>query len=184
MDQREEKKPPAEMEVDEIRRLEAALEEKNRELENLRDRHLRAVADLENYRKRAQREKEEFVRLAEESLLHELLAVLDNFERALDAPRDPQHFEGFVSGVELIQQQLLKVLEKMGVIPFASVGQPFVPERQEAVMRIETTEAPENTVLEETRRGYLRNGRILRPAQVTVAASPSKPSTESLDPES
>ena len=173
-----------ETQADEVSRLQAALEEKNREVETLRDRHLRAVADLENYRKRAQREREEWIRAAEEGLLYELLAVLDNFERALDAPRDYQHFEGFVSGVELIQQQFLKVLEKAGVVPFASVGQPFDPERHEAVMRVETTESPESIVLEETRRGYLRNGRVLRPAQVTVAVSPvdARPD-ETVEPE-
>jgi len=73
--------------------------------------------------------------------------------------------------VELIHQQLLKVLEKSGVVPFSSVGQPFDPERHEAVMRVETREAEGNTVLEEMRRGYVRNGRVLRPAQVTVAVS-------------
>jgi len=156
---------------DERGRLQAALEEKSREVESLRDRYLRAVADLENYRKRAQREREELIRAAEEGLLYELLAVLDNFERALGAPRDSQHFDGFVSGVELIHQQLLKVLEKSGVVPFSSVGQPFDPERHEAVMRVETREAEGNTVLEEMRRGYVRNGRVLRPAQVTVAVS-------------
>ncbi len=169
---------PTETHADELSRLQAALDEKVREAESLRDRHLRAVADLENYRKRAQREKEDLVRAAEEGLLQELLSVVDNFERALDAPRSPQHFERFVSGVELIHQRLLKVLEKTGVVPFMSLGETFDPERHEAVMRVETTESPDNIVLEETRRGYLRNGRVLRPAQVTVAVSPEDSESE------
>ena len=169
---------PTETHAHEMRRLQAALEEKVREVETHRDRHLRAVADLENYRKRAQREREELVRAAEEGPFYELLAVLDNFERALGAPRDPQHFEGFVSGVELIQQQLLKVLEKAGVVPFTSVGEPFDPERHEAVMRVESAESPDNTVVQETRRGYLRNGRVLRPAQVAVSVSPAEASPD------
>ena len=174
---------PRETRADELGRLQAALDEKAREAEGLRDRHLRAVADLENYRKRAQREKEDLVRAAEEGLLYELLEVLDNFERALDAPRDPQHFEGFISGVELIHQQLLKVLEKTGVVPFTSLGETFDPERHEAVMRVETTESLDNTVLEEIRRGYLRHGRVLRPAQVTVAVAPEAPRGEGPEPE-
>ena len=76
------------------------------------------------------------------------------------------------AGIELIQRELLRVLEKFGAVPFQSVGQPFDPERHEAVARVPTTDQPEMTVVAETARGYLLNGRVLRPAMVAVAVPP------------
>jgi molecular chaperone GrpE len=76
------------------------------------------------------------------------------------------------AGIELIQRELLRVLEKFGAVPFQSIGHPFDPERHEAVARIPTADQPEMTVVNETARGYLLNGRVLRPAMVTVAVPP------------
>lgn len=160
---------PAQIIQEELTRLRQALEEKTREVEAATDRYLRALAELDNTRKRTQREREEYVRHANESLLRELLPVLDNFDRALQAARARAEPEAFVAGVELIQRDLLRVLEKFGVSSFSAVGQPFDPERHEAVARVPTTEHSEMTVVEETLRGYLLNGRVLRPARVTVA---------------
>lgn len=165
-------------EPDEGARLRQVLEEKTREAEANYDRYLRAVAELDNAKKRAQREREEYVRYANESLLRELLPVLDNFDRAVRAARTTGEAPGFLAGVELIQREFLKALEKFGVTPFTAVGQPFDPVKHEAVMRVETTEHPEMTVVEETHCGYLLNGRVLRPAMVTVAVSPKEPSSE------
>jgi molecular chaperone GrpE len=169
---------PVPEEPDEETRLRQALEEKTGEAEANYDRYLRAVAELENAKKRAQREREEYIRYANESLLRELLPVLDNFERAVRAARTAGEAPGFLAGVELIQRELLKVLEKFGVTPFTAVGQPFDPAKHEAVGRVETTEHPEMTVVEETLCGYLLNGRVLRPAMVTVAVPPKDPSPE------
>ena len=160
-------------ESEELTRLRRALEEKSLEAEGNYDRYLRARAELDNAKKRAQRDREEYVRYANESLLREILPVLDNFDRALQAARDAEA-PGLVAGVELIHRELLKVLEKFGVTSYTAVGQPFDPEKHEAVMRVETTDAPEMTVVEETLRGYLLNGRILRPAAVTVAVRPDE----------
>ena len=157
---------------EEMRRLREALEAKTREAEEHRDRYLRAAAEFDNARKRAAREREEYTRYANESLLRELLPVLDNFERALQAARGEPVAAAVTSGVELIQRELLRVLEKFGVTPFPSVGQPFDPERHEAIARVSAQGRPEGTVVDETARGYLLNGRVLRPAMVTVASSP------------
>ena len=158
---------------EEIRRLSDALEAKTREAEEHRDRYLRAAAEFDNARKRAAREREEYTRYANESLLRELLPVLDNFERALQAARGEPAAAAVTAGVELTQRELLRVLEKFGVTSFASVGQPFDPERHEAIARVPAAEGrPEGTVADETARGYLLNGRVLRPAMVTVASSP------------
>jgi molecular chaperone GrpE len=157
---------------DELTRVRRAFEEKSREAEAHYDRALRAAAELENFKKRAQREREEYIRFANESLLREILPVLDNFDRALGAARSAPEAQGFVAGVELIQRELLKVLEKFGVSPYSALGQPFDPERHEAVQRVVKPDAAEMTVIEETLRGYLLNGRVLRPAMVVVAVPP------------
>jgi molecular chaperone GrpE len=157
---------------EEIRRLRDALEAKTREAEEHRDRYLRAAAEFDNARKRTAREREEYTRYANESLLRELLPVLDNFERALQAARGEPAAAAVTAGVELTQRELLRVLEKFGVTPFPAVGQPFDPERHEAIARVPAQGRPEGTVVDETARGYLLNGRVLRPAMVTVASSP------------
>jgi len=160
---------------EEIRRLRDALEAKTREAEEHRDRYLRAAAEFDNARKRTAREREEYTRYANESLLRELLPVLDNFERALQSARNETTAAAVTAGVELIQRELLRVLEKFGVTSFTSVGQPFDPERHEAIARVPAQGQPEGTVVDETARGYLLNGRVLRPAMVTVASSPDSP---------
>jgi molecular chaperone GrpE len=157
---------------EEIQRLREALETKTREADEHRDRYLRSAAEFDNARKRAAREREDYTRYANESLLRELLPVLDNFDRALQAARGEAGAETVTAGVELIQRELLRVLEKFGVAPFASVGQPFDPERHEAIARVPAEGQPEGTVMNETARGYTLNGRVLRPAMVTVATPP------------
>jgi len=168
---------PAQIIQEELTRLRQALEEKTREAEAAHGRYLRALAELDNTRKRAQREREEYLRFANESLLRELLPVLDNFDRAIRGARMSGVPEVFVAGLGLMQRDLLRVLEKFGVTPFSSVGEPFNPERHEAVARVLATDHPEMTVVEETLRGYLLNGRVLRTAKVTVAVPSDEPSS-------
>lgn len=165
---------PAQIIEEELTRLRQAIEEKTREAQAAQDRYLRALAELDNTRKRSQREREEYIRFANESLLRELLPVLDNFDRAIQAARASGEAPAFVAGVELIQRELLRVLEKFGVTAFRSVGQPFNPERHEAVARVVAVDHPEMTVVEETLPGYLLNGRVLRPAMVTVSVPPDE----------
>ena len=163
---------PAPTPEEEIDRLRDALEAKALLAEEHRDRYLRAAAEFDNARKRAAREREEYTRYATEALLRELLPVLDNFERALQAARGEPAAAAVTAGVELIQRELLRVLEKFGVTSFTSVGQPFDPERHEAIARVPAEGRPEGTVVDETARGYLLTGRVLRPAMVIVASSP------------
>ena len=165
---------------DEIARLREALEGKTREAEAERDRALRIMAEFDNARKRSARDREDYTRFANESLLREILPVLDNFDRALQAARGEQGAAAVIAGVELIQRELLRVLEKFGVTTFEAVGQPFDPTRHEAVARVSDPSRPDMTVVAETARGYMLNGRVLRPAMVTVAmaeaGSPARPS--------
>src|SRR5215470_5676894 len=156
--------PLADERDEEIQRLRDALEAKTRELEAQQD---------DNVRKRAAREREDYTRYANESVLRDLLPVLDNLDRALQAARS-QPTTSLTTGVELIQRELLRVLEKFGLTPFSSIGQPFDPERHEAVARVPTTELPDMTVASEIARGYLLHGRVLRPAMVNVAVAPDE----------
>jgi molecular chaperone GrpE len=136
------------------------------ELAELRDRHLRLLADFDNFRKRAERELEERTRYVLAEPIRELLPVLDNLERALSA----QGSEGdLIRGVEMIARQFLDVLRRFGVEQVPAVGAPFDPRRHEAVMRVESPEVAEPTVVEELQRGYLLRDRLLRPALVKVA---------------
>jgi molecular chaperone GrpE len=166
--------------AEEIQRLRDALETKTREVEAQQDRYLRTVAEFDNVRKRSAREREEYTRYANESLLRDILPVLDNLDRALQAART-EPATSLATGVELIQRELLRVLEKFGVTPFTSVGQPFDPERHEAIAREQRPDLPDMSVAAETARGYLLHGRVLRPAMVTVAVAPDDSSASPAD---
>ncbi|PYM90422.1 MAG: nucleotide exchange factor GrpE [Candidatus Rokuibacteriota bacterium] len=152
----------------------ASVEELRREVEEKQDRLLRALAETENVRRRAQRERDDYVRYANESLLRDLIPVLDNLDRALEAARSGGDATGVVAGVELIQRELLKVLERAGVTRYSALGQPFDPTRHEAIASVVSADAPPGTVLRETLPGYLLHGRVLRAALVSVAAAPDE----------
>lgn len=162
----------------EVRSLKAELEQKNSELRAAQDKQLRAYAEFENYKKRAARDQMEQLRYANEKLLKELLPVLDNLERALSHIKDSPEQSPWMEGVELTCRQCLDVLKKFGVTPVASVGEPFDPNRHQAVTYLDTNAQPENHVAEELQKGYLYQDRVLRPSMVAVARKPSRPTTE------
>lgn len=159
----------------EILRLRDELTARTREAEASQDRYLRAMAEFDNARKRAVREREELIKGANENLIRELLPVLDNLDRALAAAKGDPSAAAVSIGVELIQRELLRTLEKFGVTTFSSVGAPFDPERHEAIARVPATGRPDMTVVDEIARGYLLGGRVLRPAMVTVAMAAEAP---------
>jgi molecular chaperone GrpE len=152
---------------DDPAQLRAALAEKQ-------DRLLRALAEADNIRRRSQREREDYVRYANESLLRDLIPVLDNLDRALTAARAAGQVESLVAGVELIQREMLRVLERAGVTRYSAVGAAFDPARHEAIARVVSADAKPDTVVSETVPGYVLNGRVLRPAMVAVAAAPDE----------
>lgn len=141
-----------------------------KDLADLNDAYLRALADLENYRRHVQMERARLLEYANEQLLRELLPVVDDLERAIQhaAPDDPLR-----RGVELILSKLLSVLANFGAEPFSSVGEQFDPYRHEAVECLPTDEHPENTVVNEHQRGWMYREKLLRPARVVVATRPS-----------
>jgi len=159
--------PAAEVEDAEARI--AALEA---EVKEAREDHLRAVADLQNFRRRAQQEKRDAIRYGKDAVLETVLPVLDNFQRAVAAARETSDCDALLAGVELIQKQLHEVLTQHGVSPIEALGQPFDPHLHDAAGRIETDEHPEGTVVEELLKGYMAGDTVLRHSRVMVAAPP------------
>ena len=129
----------------------------------------RLRADFDNYRKRTQKEKVDLIKYASERLVGELLPVLDNFDRAVSAAKVNPDFTSFSQGVEMILRQMQTALSKEGLKAMEAVGQPFDPNLHEAVLRVNSAEYPENTVIEELQRGYYLKEKLLRPCMVKVS---------------
>lgn len=138
------------------------------ELDRYRDAALRAAADLENYRKRMIREKEESIRFANAGLLEKLLPILDNFELGLEAAKGDEAARGIVSGFSMIHRQLGDFLESSGLKLIDAVGQPFDPKLHEALGHESDPAQEDGVVLRQLRRGYRLADRLVRPASVIV----------------
>jgi len=149
--------------------LQAQLAEKEKEIAELKDKYLRTLAESENARKRIRQQSEESVRIQRESILRDLLPIIDNLERALAAARDGTDAKTILDGVQMTVRALLDFLRAQGVTPVESVGQAFDPARHEAVDHVASDAHPPNTVVDEFHRGYQIGERILRPARVSVA---------------
>ena len=152
--------------------LEAKLEVKEQEAKENYDRLLRVSAEFENYKKRTSRELEEFRKFANQSLIKEMLSVVDNLELAMNSANGHKAIDqGLLQGLDMTHKEILKVFEKFDVKPIEAKGQVFDPTFHEAVMQEETDNFDENTVINELQKGYLINDRLLRPAMVVVARS-------------
>jgi molecular chaperone GrpE len=149
----------------------ATLRELEREKAALLDRLRRTAAEFENYRKRVDRERRELSEYAASDVLLEMLPIVDNFERALQAPPGPEG-DAFRKGVELIHKQMLDLLRKRGVTPIEAVGAEFDPRFHQAVIHEASVEHREGEVMQELQRGYMLGERLLRPAMVKVAKRP------------
>jgi molecular chaperone GrpE len=136
----------------------------------LQDRLLRTAAEFDNYRKRIDRERRDLSEFAAADVLLELLPILDNFERALQAPAPPDA-DAFRKGIELIHRQVLDLLRKRGVKPIEALGSDFNPNFHQAVIHEASDRHREGEVMQELQRGYMLGDRLLRPAMVKVAKS-------------
>ena len=145
-----------------------AIAELRREKDELQDRLLRTAAEFDNYRKRIDRERRDQADSAKADAIEELLPIIDNLERALQAPVGTDG-EGYRKGVELVHQQMMELLRRRGVKPIQSVGADFDPRVHEAVVHEASADHREGEVMEELRRGYMLGERLLRPAMVKVA---------------
>ena len=155
--------------------LEEKLRLKEAEALETYDRLLRVSAEFENYKKRAAREMEDFRKFSNQSLIKEMLSVVDNLELAMNSTEGHESIDkGLLEGLEMTHREILKVFERFNVTPICAAGQPFDPAYHEAVMQEETDEFAENTVINELQKGYLIHDRLLRPAMVVVAKPKGK----------
>jgi molecular chaperone GrpE len=143
------------------------------------DRLLRLQADFENTRKRMDRDKQDFMRFANEGIVLELLNILDDLERTVElAQSKHEDLPTFLKGVEMVLAHLYEMLKEQGIKPIEAVGKTFDPNYHEALMQVENNDLPEHTVAEELQRGYLLNGRVIRTTKAKVTKK-SLPKTES-----
>jgi molecular chaperone GrpE len=147
------------------------------EISELNDRYLRLYAEFENYKKRVARDKEELVRYANESLVYELLPSLDTMEIALQHAEAGEN-NGLFEGVKNTLRELYRTLEKFGVSPIEAEGKPFDPEYHHAMSREERGDMDENMVVEEFRKGFVYNGKVLRASLVSVSTKAEKKASE------
>ncbi|MEI6305700.1 MAG: nucleotide exchange factor GrpE [Deltaproteobacteria bacterium] len=151
-----------------IEQLESELAAKVKESTENWDRFVRERADLENYRKRTSREKEELLNYCTKSLIEEILPVVDNLERALSHTSDDDA-SPVVEGIRMTHSMLLAALKKFGVTAVESPGSPFDPAFHQAMVQVPTNDCPPNTVMEEFQKGYMMKERLIRPAMVSVS---------------
>src|SRR5919109_3047932 len=157
----------------ELAKLREQLDAKEKEARENYDRFLRQAAELDNFKKRTAREKDEAIRFASEALIRDILPIIDNLERAVAHASGGGNGKPLVEGVEMVLKGLFDVLSKHGVMQISSVGQPFDPHKHEAMAQVESDHHEPNTVIEEHHKGYVLRDRLLRPALVTVS-KPSK----------
>ena len=146
------------------------LKEESQKAKEYWDRLLRVQADFENTRKRLEKEKQDFVKFANEGIIFEMLTVLDDLERAVNlAESKHQDLQAFLKGVEMILVHLYDMLKEYGVKPIEAEGKTFDPNYHEALMQVENKELPEHTIVEELQKGYLLNDRVIRTSKVKVS---------------
>lgn len=153
----------------EMNKIKEQLALKEAEAKENYERFLRTCAELENFKKRAAREKDEFFKFAQEGMTRELLPILDNLERAVEHSKAAQDFKGLVEGVEMTVKQFLQCLDKFGVTPVKAMGERFDPALHEAIMQVEEGDYDSDIVVGEHQKGYILNDRLIRPSLVTVA---------------
>ena len=155
-----------------IDELKQKVEEKEKELSELRERLLYQQADFENFKKLKAKEKQEVLKFGNETLVKELLPVIDNLERAIQHGGKAEDSKAIVEGVELTLNSFLKVLEKFGVTRVNALEKEFDPNVHEAVAQEARADKAPGTVVTELQKGYIMDGRLLRPSMVTVAKTP------------
>lgn len=160
--------------MEELEKTKAELTEIDKiraEAKESHDKYLRLYAETENYKKRMSRDAVEGQKYYNEGIIKDLLPVMDNLERALSHAGED---DPLIEGVRMVKKQFMDVLAKYGVTQVESVGLPFDPEKQQAIMQVDTEDYEPGTVVEEFQKGYFLNERILRPAMVTVAKRPAE----------
>lgn len=166
--------PVPESAEDEIDRLRQEVDAKSTEAAQNYDRFLRERADLENFKRRAQRERADTLRFGSEQLVRDLLPVVDNLERAIEHAQTSGEGVQLVEGVRLVLKGALDVLARNGITRIEAIGQPFDPAFHEAIAQVENDEVEANHVVQQFQPGYRLHDRLLRPAQVSVSGGPKR----------
>jgi molecular chaperone GrpE len=142
------------------------------EITGLRDQLLRRAAEFENFKRRTREEKDILIKYGNEGLLLNLLPVLDDFDRSLDAGKVHSDFESFYQGIQIIHGKLLRALEQRGLTAMDAKGKPFDIDFHDALLQVPTAEAAPGTVLDVAEKGYMLHDKVIRHAKVTVAIAP------------
>ncbi|MDR3557473.1 MAG: nucleotide exchange factor GrpE [Syntrophobacteraceae bacterium] len=151
------------------------LKKRESELKDAQERTLRLAAELDNTRKRLEREKSDGISYANESIMRQLVEVIDNLERAIEhGEKENENCAGLLEGVRMTLKAFVDVLARFGAAPFESVGECFDPNKHEAVLQEQNPDYPDMTVTREFQKGYTLRDRLLRPARVAVARSPKE----------
>jgi len=155
------------LEQDEVAALKETIEQKEKEAKDHYDRYMRAAAELDNYKKRAAKEKADVIKYGKEDIIKDILPFLDSLDRALEH-KDANDAQAFRNGIALIQDQLLCCLKKHGVERIECAGTDFDPNFHEALMQMDSSDHNDNQIVSEVEKGYLLNGRLIRPSRVCV----------------
>jgi molecular chaperone GrpE len=164
-----EENPPVGTPEAQIAALTAERDQLAAEKADLKDRLLRTLADFDNFRRRAERDRSEYVQFAATEMVRDLLPILDDFRRAVKVETADKKY---AKGIELIDQRLFETLKKAGLEPIEAAGKQFDPNLHQAVDRVQSEDLPDQTILEEYQSGYNFKGKLLRPAMVKVAVKP------------
>ncbi|MEM2873823.1 MAG: nucleotide exchange factor GrpE [Nitrososphaerales archaeon] len=166
---------PAEKSLEnELEELRKALKEEHDRAEDYLNKLKYLQADFENFQKRVNREMHDLVKYGNERLIVKLLNIVDDLERSIKFSKESDNKESLIEGVEMVLRSLKEILRKEGLEEIEAVGKNFDPNLHEAVAHVQTNDYPVNTVIEEIRKGYLLNGKLIRPSMVKVALGLSK----------
>ncbi len=161
----------------EIDRMQKQLLESEQAASAYKDQLLRLAAEFDNFRKRAEAEKVDFIKFSSEKIIKDLLPILDDFNRALSSGKNSTDYASFLKGMEMIHQKLYKILEEKGLKPIESLGKEFDVTYHDVLMQIQRPDAKPHTIVEEVERGYTLHGKVIKHAKVIVA-SESKDGSE------
>jgi len=175
--------PEAQEEITETteEKLDKELSIAKKQLEEEKDRCLRLNAEFDNIRKRNIKERDEFIKYANEKLIQEFIDVFESLERGIENAREADNKDKLIEGMELVYKQFKVVLEKNGLVPIKTLGEKFDHRKHEAMMQTLTDEQEEDTILEEFAKGYMLNGKVIRYSKVRVSkrkGSEKEPDTE------
>ncbi|HEX7319592.1 MAG TPA: nucleotide exchange factor GrpE [bacterium] len=152
-----------------VSKMKEDLLEKTTELKQTKDKYLRSVADMDNYRKRMDKEMDEHKKYSKVDFFLKIIPVLENFDRALCGAEMNEDFESFRKGLEIIDRQFKETLKSLGLKEFSGLGETFDPAKHEAIAVVTVNDKPENTIVEEISKGYVVGDRVIKPAKVMVS---------------